>query len=138
MIGKLESLPDALARVLARTDNQDKLAAVDADARHLYLLLRDHAAASGLMGIWPLRECPPDPRGVLDALWVFAPSASGFLHRVVPGTNDWEHYVMATGEQVRGREKRQNRGGWLEPSQTPSPCSDVRRTAAPVLAFLCS
>lgn len=99
VIGTPTSLPEALERVLARTDNQDKLAATDAEERHLYLLLNDHAAASGLRGIWPLPKCPHDPRSVIDRLWIFAPwASSAFLHRVEPGTDHWEHFVMATGE----------------------------------------
>jgi hypothetical protein len=101
VIGTTASLPDALERVLARTDNQDKLAAVDADERHLYVRLNDHAAASGLRGIWPLPKCPNDPRGVIDRLWIFAPwASSAFLHRVEPGTDQWEHFAMATGGAV--------------------------------------
>jgi hypothetical protein len=89
----------ALKRVLARTDNQDKLRAVDADERHLFVQVNDHAAASGLRGIWALPQCPPDPRGVIDSVWIFAPWASStYVHRVVPGTDLWTHYVMATGE----------------------------------------
>ena len=100
IIGEVTSLPQALKDVLALTDNQDKLAAVDADERHLYVLLHDRAAASGLGGVWSLPECPPDPRGVIDVLWVFAPwaSSTAYLHRVVPGTDRWEHFVMATGD----------------------------------------
>jgi hypothetical protein len=99
VIGEVTSLPRTLAQVLALTDNQDKLAAVVADERHLYVLLQDRAAASGLRGIWSLPECPPDPRGVIDYLWVFAPwASSAYLHSVVPGTDRWEHFVMATGD----------------------------------------
>jgi hypothetical protein len=101
VIGEPASLPDALERVLARTDNQDKLAAANADERHLYLHMHDHAAASGLRGIWPLPVCPEDPHGVIDWLWIFAPWASStFFHRVEPGTDRWQHFVMATGEAV--------------------------------------
>ena len=82
-------------------DNQTKLAAADVDARHLYVLIDDHAAGAALRGMWPpLPQCPPDPWGVIDMLWVFATWASTFLHRVVPGTDQWEHFVMATGEPV--------------------------------------
>jgi hypothetical protein len=99
VIGKHTSLPVALEHLLAQTDNQDKLAAVEADERHLYVLMHDRAAASGLRGLWPLPVCPPDPRGVIDMVWVFAPwASSAYLHRVVPGTDRWEHFVMATGE----------------------------------------
>lgn len=73
--------------------------AVEADERHLYVLMHDRAAASGLRGVWPLPVCPLDPCGVIDMVWVFAPWASlAYLHRVVPGTDRWEHFVMATGE----------------------------------------
>jgi hypothetical protein len=72
---------------------------VEADERHLYVLMHDRAAASGLRGVWPLPVCPLDPCGVIDMVWVFAPWASlAYLHRVVPGTDRWEHFVMATGE----------------------------------------
>jgi hypothetical protein len=99
VIGTHTSLPEALKRVLARTDNQDKLRAVDADERHLFIHVNDHAAASGLRGVWALPQCPPDPRGVIDSVWIFAPWASSmYLHRVVPGTDLWTHFVMATGE----------------------------------------
>jgi len=101
VIGTTMSRPEALERVLARTDNQDKLAAADADERHLYLNLNDHAAASGLRGIWPLPTCPHDPRGVIDRIWIFAPWASSeVLHRVMPGTDRWEHFAMETGERL--------------------------------------
>jgi hypothetical protein len=101
VIGGPESLPDALGRVLACTDNQDKLAAADADERHLYVRMEDQAAASGLRGLWPLPHCPPDPRGVIDVIWVFAPwASSALLHRVVPGTDRWQHFVMSTGDPV--------------------------------------
>lgn len=101
VIGEHTSLPGALKRVLERTDNQDKLAAAEADERHLYVLMDDRAAAGGLRGIWPLPQCPPDPRGVIDMIWVFAPwASSAYLHRVVPGTDRWEHFVMATGHPV--------------------------------------
>lgn len=99
VIGEHTSLPDALRRVLARTDNQDKLAAAEADARHLYVFMHDRAAANGLRGIWPLPACPPDPRGVVDMIWVFAPwASSAYLHRVVPGSDQWKRFVTATGE----------------------------------------
>jgi hypothetical protein len=98
VIGTTDSLPEALGRVLAKTDNQDKLAAADVDERHLYVNLNDHAGASGLRGIWALPTCPEDPRSVIDWLWIFAPSSSTFLHRVEPGTDHWEHFVMASGE----------------------------------------
>jgi hypothetical protein len=99
VIGGHTSLPVALEHVLGQADNQDKLAAVDADERHLYVLMHDRAAASGLRGVWPLPVCPPDPHGVIDIVWVFAPwSSSVYLHRVVPGTDRWEHFVVATGE----------------------------------------
>ena len=101
VIGTERSLTDALARVLARTDNQDKLARGDVDERHLYLHLRDHAAGAGLRIYRPLPLCPPDPRGVIDAIWVFAPwASSAYLHRVVPGTDEWTHFEMVTGAQV--------------------------------------
>ena len=58
VIGKSTSLPDALRHVLSRTDNQAKLAAVQADARHLYVHVHDMAAASGLHGVWPLPALP--------------------------------------------------------------------------------
>jgi hypothetical protein len=99
VIGEHTSLPVALEQVLGQTDNQDKLAAVEADERHLYVLMHDRAAASGLRGVWPLSVCPPDPCGVIDMVWIFAPwASSAYLHRVVPGTDQWEHFVMATGE----------------------------------------
>jgi hypothetical protein len=42
---------------------------------------------------------PADPCDVIDMIWTSALSAStGLLHRVTPGTDDWEHFVMATGE----------------------------------------
>jgi hypothetical protein len=72
VIGKDTSLPGALSRVLARTDNQAKLSAAEADERHLFIQMNDHAAASGLRGIWALPRCPTDPRGVIDSLWIFA------------------------------------------------------------------
>lgn len=101
VIGKSTSLPDALRHVLSRTDNQAKLAAVQADARHLYVHVHDMAAASGLHGVWPLPPCPKDPEDVIDAIWLFAPwASSAYLHRVVPGTGAWEHFLMATGEPV--------------------------------------
>ena len=99
VIGGPESLPDALGRVLARADNQDKLAAAAADEHHLYVRMDDQAAATGLRGVWPLPQCPSDPRGVIDFIWVFAPwASSALLHRVVPGTDHWQHFVMATGD----------------------------------------
>ena len=102
VIGGHRSLPEALERVLARTDNQKKLAAADADVRHLYVLLHDRAAATGLRGPWSLPACPDDPCGLIDAVWIFAPwASSAYLHRVMPGTDEWEHFVMATGEPAR-------------------------------------
>jgi len=100
VIGEHTSLVEALGRVLAnKTDNQKKLAAADAHERHLYVHLEDRAAAEGLAGTWSFPACPPDPLGVIDAIWVFGPWAStGLLHRDVPGTDNWEHFVMATGE----------------------------------------
>lgn len=96
-----EALPSALARVLARGDNQQKLAAADVDERHLYVLLNDWGAAAALRPIWTIPACPPDPDSVLDAIWVYAPSeSSAYVHRVTPGDDEWRHYVMATGEQV--------------------------------------
>jgi hypothetical protein len=102
VIGQNTSLGEALARVLARFDNQKKLAASDADERHLYVFLEDRAAATGLRGLWALPSCPPDPSGgVIDTVWIYAPwGASGVLHRVVPGTDEWEHFDIATGEPV--------------------------------------
>lgn len=100
-IGTTESLPTALERVLSRTDNQKKLAAAEADERHLYLRLNHQAAASGLQGLWPLPDCPPDPCGVIDVLWVFAPwASSALLHRVIPGGARWQHLSMRTGEPL--------------------------------------
>jgi hypothetical protein len=59
------------------------------------------AAASGLRGVWPLPRCPKDPEDVIDAIWLVAPwASSAYLHRVVPGTDAWEHFLMATGEPV--------------------------------------
>lgn len=97
-----EALPKALARVLDRGDNQQKLAAADVDERHLYVLLHDWGAAAALRPYWTIPACPLDPHGVVDVVWVYAPTASStaFLHRVMPGAHEWEHYVMATGEQV--------------------------------------
>jgi hypothetical protein len=96
-----EALPNALARVLARHDNQQKLAAADVDERHLYLYLDDYGAAAALRPIWTIPACPPDPHGVVDTLWVYAPSeSSAHVHRVTPGSAEWRHYVIATGEQV--------------------------------------
>ena len=101
VIGTHTALPEALARVLARTDNQDKLARADVDARHLYLHLRDRAACAGLGGVWALPLCPADPRKVIDAIWIYAPLASSaHLHRVMPGTDDWSHFALDTGEPV--------------------------------------
>lgn len=102
-VGGHMALPTAIERVLEREDkdNQKKLAAADADARHLYVVIDDHAAGAALRGMWPpLPACPSDPCGVIDVLWVFAPWASAFLHRVTPGTDHWEHFVMATGEHA--------------------------------------
>jgi len=97
-----EALPNALARVLERGDNQQKLAVADVDERHLYVLLDDWGAAAALRPVWTIPACPPDPHGVVDVVWVYAPAASStaFLHRVVPGAAEWEHFLMATGEQV--------------------------------------
>ena len=58
VIGHHTSLGEALQRVLARTDNQQKLAAADADKRHLYVYLEDRAAATGLRGIGRCRSVP--------------------------------------------------------------------------------
>jgi hypothetical protein len=99
VIGEHTSLAEALQRVLAKADNQRKLAAADVDERHLYVYLEDRAAASGLRGIWAMPRCPADPCEVIDTIWMFAPWAStGLLHRVAPGKDEWEHFVMATGE----------------------------------------
>ena len=101
VIGEHTSLAAGMERVLAKTDNQTKLAAADVDERHLYVFLEDRAAATGLRGIWALPICPQDPLGVIDTIWIYAPwGTTGFLHRVVPGTDHWEHFVMATGEAV--------------------------------------
>ncbi len=48
VVGKHASLPEALRDVLSRNDNQGKLAAVEADARHLFVHVHDKAAADGL------------------------------------------------------------------------------------------
>lgn len=105
VVGKHTSLPAALRVVLSCTDNQRKLAAVEADTRHLYVHIHDKAAADGLRGVWVLPPCPEDPEGVIDAIWLFAPwASSAYLHRVVPGTNGWAHFLMATGEPVRENE----------------------------------
>jgi len=97
-----EELPNALSRVLERGDNQGKLAvAADVDERHLYVLLNDRGASAALYPVWTIPPCPPDPDGVVDTLWVYAPlTSSAYLHRVTPGTADWQHYMMATGEPV--------------------------------------
>src|SRR5207244_1087292 len=75
VIGEHTSLADAIERLFEKTDNQDKLASADVDGRHLYVHMRDKAAATGLRGIWPLPACPPDPRDVIDVLWISAPWA---------------------------------------------------------------
>jgi hypothetical protein len=96
-----EALPSALARVFGRGDNQQKLAAADVDERHLYVLLNDWGAAAALRPVWTIPACPPDPDGVVNALWVYAPSeSSAYVHRVTPGAAEWQHYVIATGEEV--------------------------------------
>lgn len=102
VVGGPEALPAALARVLAREDNAKKLAAAGVDERHLYVRLDDWGAAAALRPYWPIPACPPDSHGVVDVVWVYAPTASStaFLHRVVPGAAEWQHFVMATGEQV--------------------------------------
>jgi hypothetical protein len=99
-IGGSGALPTALARVLAKGDNQAKLATADCDERHLYVFVEDGNAGAVLAGQWPLPECPPDPHGVLDAIWVYSPSVSGRLFRVRPGTSDWSRFEMTTGNAV--------------------------------------
>jgi hypothetical protein len=55
VIGGNASLPEALQRVLARTDNQDKLAAAEADQRHLYIRIDDRDYRSLPSAPW--RSC---------------------------------------------------------------------------------
>jgi len=97
-----EALPNALSRVLERGDNQRKLdVADDVDERHLYVRLHDRGASAALYPVWTIPPCPSDPDGVVDTVWVYAPLTSpAYLHRVTPGTADWQHYVVATGELV--------------------------------------
>ena len=97
-IGTAGSLPSGLTCVFARGDNQRKLDVEGYDERHLYVFVLDGGAAAVLQGLWPLPPCPEDPAGVIDTLWVYSPSASTFLFRVTPGTEDWERFVVANGE----------------------------------------
>lgn len=97
-IGTAGALPAALAAVFEKGDNQEKLARAEVDARHLYVFMEDGGAGAVLEGAWPLPECPADPAGVIDTVWVYSPSVSAYLFCVRPGTDAWRKYVAATGE----------------------------------------
>lgn len=98
-IGTAGSLPSAIATLFeTKPDNQEKLRRATCDEHHLYVFLEDGGAAAVLEGLWPLPACPPDPADVLDCLWLYTPSLSGYLFRVRPGTEDWCRFLASTGE----------------------------------------
>lgn len=97
-VGTAGSLPAAIAAVFDKGDNQKKLARADVDERHLYVLIDAAGAGAVIEGMWPLPESPPDPTGVIDVLWVYSTSTSGYLYRTKPGSENWERFIAATGE----------------------------------------
>jgi hypothetical protein len=62
--------------------------------------MEDGGAGAVLEGMWPLPPAPSDPEGVIDVLWVYSPSVSAYVFRVVPGSADWNRFVTATGEDA--------------------------------------
>ena len=100
VIGEHTSLVEALGRVLAnKTDNQKKLAAADAHERHLYVHLEDRAAAEGLAGTWSFPACPAGSTGGDRChLGLRSSGLDGTAPSRRSGTDNWEHFVMATGE----------------------------------------
>jgi hypothetical protein len=97
-IGGAGALPAALSAVLEKGDNQRKLARAKTDERHLYVFMEDGGASAVLEGMWPLPASPDDPTGVVDAIWIYCPSVSGYLFRITPGGQDWERFAALTGE----------------------------------------
>jgi hypothetical protein len=91
-------LPAAITALFAKGDNQAKLARAECDERHLYVFMEDGGASAVLEGAWPLPACPPDPAEVIDTLWVYCPSVSGYLFRTRPGSEVWERFVTLTGD----------------------------------------
>ena len=84
--------------MLAKSDNQRKLASAECDERHLYVFIEDGSTGVVLNGLWPLPLCSVDPLGVIDALWIFSP-VSAHLFRVSPGGAGWSVFNAAT-EQI--------------------------------------
>jgi hypothetical protein len=99
-IGTDGALASAIAQVFAKGDNQKKLADVECDERHLYILMEDGGGGSVLEGAWELSPRPVDPEDVIDTVWIFSPSASSYLFRVTPGADDWTRYSSITGEAL--------------------------------------
>lgn len=99
-VGTAETLPLALEAVFEKRDNQAKLAAAVADERHLFVWMEDEAAAARFQTAAPLRQCPRDPVGVVDVLWVSSLFMPGYVCRVTPGMADWNRFLAATGEQA--------------------------------------
>jgi hypothetical protein len=97
-IGGAGALPAALAAVFEKGDNQEKLARSETDERHLYVFMEDGGASAVLEGALPLPASPEDPAGVIDTLWVYCPSVSGYLFRTRPGAEEWERFIALTGE----------------------------------------
>lgn len=97
VIGTMGSLAAAVTAVFSKSDNQTKLKNAKADERHLYVFMEDGGASAVLQGAWPFDECPPDPQGVIDTLWIYSPSMSAYIFRVQPGTAEWQRFVAATG-----------------------------------------
>jgi hypothetical protein len=88
----------ALSALFEKRDNQQKLARAQADERHLYVFMEDGGANGVLEGAWPLPACPAGPEGVIDMLWVYSPSVSGYVFRTRPGSDEWEKYEALNGD----------------------------------------
>lgn len=99
-VGTDGALPAALVEVFAKGDNQEKLARAQTDERHLYVFMEDGGAGTVLEGGLFLPPCPADPQDVIDAVWIFSPSASSYLFRVTPGEIDWTRYSSITGDRL--------------------------------------
>jgi hypothetical protein len=90
-----QALTGTLEGVLAKTDNQRKLATADAHERDLFVFLDDRSGAVIDADHRP-PACPDDPLDVLDRRWIYTAAASAWLHAAAPGA-EWQRYVAATG-----------------------------------------
>jgi hypothetical protein len=99
VISNSQTFNTAIASLFAHArDNQAKLAAAMAEERHLFVSIEDHTVGAAIAAAWPLPPCPPDPAGIVDVVWIYALSSSGWLFRGSPGSPDWFRYVAATGD----------------------------------------